>query len=227
MKSNLLKKAALASMVGAFITPMAINVTASADSTSSSDVQQQLDKDNISSLQKDIDNNVQVDNNGNYVYSPSRIKSIVYSYNFDKINKNSKTNYSKESFFEQANNSLSTTNVKNKSPFYSLAAYSGVNKTVDHWNYTRVYRNHSNTAKTAMKYSNTAANWGALGGTSAGLGLFGIYGAAAGVAVGTTSAGESWYWSQFANALNANNNSHGTKSDVNKFDAQFTVNPQN
>lgn len=118
---------------------------------------------NFEIMQQKITDSMTIDTNNHYVYNEKEIKNIVYSFNFENLNKNTKLNYTKETFFALAMDSIKSTEVK----IMNLSEKNGdkynVNAVVEVWNGKTFWMDYYNTKVKESQYQNLLATLEANG----------------------------------------------------------------
>lgn len=94
---------------------------------------------------------------GHYVYNKEDVKNIVYSFDFDKINQQLDLDYTKESFYSVAINSIDNTQFQTHSIVKRSANPYNRNYFEEGWNYYRSWQD-NNTVKKSIKNMYDAAD---------------------------------------------------------------------
>ena len=174
-------------------------------------------------MQDQITSVLQIED-GHYVYNKDDVRNIVYSFDFDKLNQQLDLNYTKETFYNIAIESIDQTKFKeNKFTTYNTNPYNK-NDFQEGWNYYRSWQDH-NTAKTSIKNMYDAADV-----LTAGAGIGGIVGIFSsgplapfvGIMAGVSGL-TALYFQNMARNTEYKNNYSGIVLEVNKFTAVYDV----
>ncbi|HCT4590642.1 hypothetical protein [Enterococcus faecalis] len=165
---------------------------------------------------------------GHYVYNKEDVKNIVYSFDFDKLNQQLDLDYTKESFYSVAIESIDNTQFQTHSISKRNANPYNRNYFEEGWNYYRSWQDH-NTAKGSIKNMRDAAfvlNGG--GGIATVVGIFasGPLAPFAGV-VAAVSGLTAMYFDNMATNTELKNNYSGIVLEANKFTFVYSVWSQN
>lgn len=161
--------------------------------------------------------------NEHYVYDKDEVKDIIYKFNFDDLKKNTDLNYTKETFYNEAINSIENTVLK---PTFTTRNANKYNRNhyESGWNYIRSWLD-TNKAKNSIKNLYDAADVLAAGG-----GVGGIVGIIASgplapisgflSAIGGLTA---LYFTNMARNTEYKNNGTGVVLEINKFTGIYSV----
>lgn len=175
----------------------------------------------FTNMQNKITSSLKVEGN-HYVYDKNEVRSIVYSFDFDKLEKETGIKYSKESFLEAAITNIDATVIEHRIEPRNANKYNR-NYTESGWNFRRDWMDTNYTNYFISEYRRIAND----------IGLIGAVGTNASKvpaiqwALGVGFAYDVWYFNNVADNTEKKNNGTGVVFEINIFTAYYSVWSQN
>lgn len=231
--NKFIKKALLSCLVAVFVCSLPASIHAADDSernttnTNSSIVsiytnEEQEEINGFIEMQDQITSVLQT-TSGRYSYDTSEIKSIVDAYDFTKLNLVLGSDYTSQSFIDEAIASIESTTPESK--IQTRASICGLNKTTYGWNYEKLFASKQETRYNVSVYRDYRTIL--LAGGTIGGGATAAVPPLALLLLATSTIGAGWY-EMLANTTERINDQSdcGTVTTVNKFVYTWTVKNQ-
>ncbi|MBM7689904.1 hypothetical protein BCR24_13510 [Enterococcus ureilyticus] len=166
--------------------------------------------------------------NGRYVYDEKEIKSIVDSFDFNKLATETGIEFTNESFFQEAITNIKNTKFESQIQDRMANRYNR-NYYEEGWNYQRVWWDESNTKRKIIEfedvgqYAGLAGGIGGLAGSAVAGMITGPIGVAISASIGFGVFYDGWYFSNVALNLNRIKNGTGTVYERNTWTTVYSL----